>query len=379
MMKLIRLCYPFSIIIPLIVAGCVELYNPPVVQQDTHYLVVDGYLNSGEGIINVTLSRTQPLYSTEPPPPELNAMVTLEDEQGSVYPLHEQGKGLYTGSNLTVSTAKKYRMHIRTSDKEDFFSQYINIKPSPVVDSVFWMPESDGIFIYVNTGDPSGNTRYYKWKFTETWEYNSTFGSGLKITDTGVVIRPPDEYIYTCWRTLQSAGIMVGSSSKLQEDVIRNFPLLFLPKGSVKLSKKYSINVQQQALTEEAYNYWLQLEQTTEKLGGLFDPMPSQISGNFYNSTDPTQPVLGFFSAGDVQEKRMFVSFIDLPNHLQRTPFSDCVMDSILMKDIGDYGPGTLLIDTYGVPTPEGYLTSANSCIDCRYHSGTTVKPLFWK
>jgi hypothetical protein len=380
MMKLIRFCCRFSFIILLIAAGCIEPYNPPVVQQDTHYLVADAYLNSDNGVITVILSRTQPLYSTDPPPPELKAVVTLEDEQGTVYAVPEQGKGQYTGNGLSISTSKKYRVHIRTSGKEDFFSQYISVKTSPEVDDVFWLPERDGIFIYVDTHDPSGNSRYYKWTYSETWEYTSTYPSGLKIKEGGeVVTRGSDETIYTCWRTMQSTGIFVGTSSRLQDDVIRQYPLIFLPRGSIKLSRKYSVNVQQKAITEEAYNYWLQLEQTTEKLGGLFDPMPSQITGNFYNATDPTQPALGFFSGGSVREKRMFVSFGDLPNHLQLYPRTDCVMDTIPVNEIVNYGPGTLLISSFGDPFPVGYLTSSNACIDCRSFGGTTVKPLFWK
>lgn len=380
MMKLIRLGFPFFFAMLLMATGCVDPYNPPVVRQETNYLVADAYLSTNDGTVTVSLSRTQPLYATETPPAESGAVVTLEDDQGAVYPLQEQRNGRYSTEGVVVSAAKKYRMHIRTSGKEDFFSEFVNIKPSPEIDNVYWLPESDGIFIYVDTHDPSGNSRYYKWSYAETWEYTSSFASIVKILEPGVIVpRPVDEYMYMCWRTVNSTGIFVGSSSKLQEDVIRQHPLIFIPKASVKLARKYSVLVKQQSLTEEAYNYWLQLEQTTERLGGLFDPMPSEITGNFYNATDPSQPVLGFFSGGSIVEKRMFVSFIELPRHLQETTREFCVADSIPMIDVVKHGTGTLLIDSYGMPFPEGYLTSSNSCIDCRTKGGTTVKPLFWK
>lgn len=380
MMKLIRLGFPFSFALLLIAMGCVEPYNPPVVSQDTHYLVVDAYLSTNDGTITVSLSRTQPLYSTEAPPAESGAVVTLEDDQGAVYPLQEQRSGRYSTGGVVPSAARKYRTHIRTSGKEDFFSEFINIKPSPEIDNVYWLPESDGLFIYVDTHDPSGNSRYYKWNYTETWEYTSSFQSIVKLVGQGVVVpRPPEEYMYWCWRTVNSTGIFVGSSAKLQEDVIRQYPLIFIPKASWKLARKYSVLVTQQTLTEEAYNYWLQLEQTTERLGGLFDPMPSQITGNFYNATDPSQPVLGFFSGGAVVEKRMFVSFTELPRHLQEITRESCFADTIKLADIINYGPGTLLIDSYGAPVTEGYLTSGTPCIDCRSRGGTTVRPSFWK
>ena len=378
-MKLGLLGISIALIVILTVVSCLEPYNPPVIASNSKYLVVDAFLNSDNGSVVVSLSRTLPLYSQEPIPRETNATVILEDEDGVRSSLPENGNGNYSLESSPVNTEKKYRIYIRTSGLEEFYSEYIAIKKTPVIDSIYWVPEKDGINIYIDTHDPSANTRYYKWDFTETWEYTSPYASILKLVDGQVLPRYQDEDIYKCWKTEPSSQIYLSSTVRLKEDFISHFPLSFLQKGSQKYSRKYSVLVKQKAITEEAYNYWLQLRQTTESLGGLFDAMPSEIRGNFYNGSDPENPVLGFFSGGTVQEKRIFISFYDIPDYLQFVPSSFCTMDTILLADLQNYGNETLLISSYGVPFPLGYTTASPDCIDCRLEGGTTVKPSFWE
>jgi len=377
-MRLNNLLNSAAYLLLIIVGGCVEPYDPPVKNEDVRFLVVDAFLNSRDGSITANLFRTFPLYSTEPPPPELKASVMLEDDQGFSASLTETGNGAYNLNGLSVDLGKKYRLHIRTSDKEEYLSAFVAITTTPAIDSVFWLPGNDGVRVYVNTHDVTGKTRYYKWDNTETYEYTSSYSSALKLVKGEAVPRYENDYIYRCWRTIPSTNIHVGSSVKLQEDAIRNAQLAFLKKGSIKLSYRYSALVRQQAITEEAYNYWLQLEQTTESLGGLFDPMPTQITGNIYNTTNPDQPALGFFSGGTIEEKRIFIGFYDLPEDLQLFPRIFCEVDSIPVAQIRSYSDNTLLINSYGTFAIEGYTTADNICIDCRVQGGITTKPAFW-
>jgi hypothetical protein len=375
----VRYNHNLLFIVMLVVGSCIEPYEPSVTKQITNYLVVDAAINSTDGSATVTLTRTLPLYTPDDAPRELKAVVTIEDEQGTSYPLTEAGNGFYEQGNLPIDIQKQYRLHIRTADNQEYLSEFVPVKNSPPIDSVFWLPESDGTRIFVNTHDDSGKTRYYKWSYKETWEYRSVFSSLLKLVDGEVVMRPSSEYLDLCWSENISKNILVGSTSKLQQDVVSHFPLVFIPRVTNKLTRKYSIIVHQQAITEEAYQYWLQLQQTTESLGSLFDPMPSEINGNIYNASNPSEPVLGYFSAGSTEEHRIFISSSDLPEHLRFFPRSSCEYDSIPIAEIGLYNDQTLLITSYGMFAPEGYLTSYNSCIDCRLQGGTTTKPSFWE
>ena len=142
----------------------------------------------------------------------------------------------------------------------------------------------DGINIYANTHDENNNGRYYQWRFVETWEYTSKYFPAYELRN-GVAL-PNMVNVNQCWITRPSSEILIASSTQLNENAIRNFPLIFIPKGSQKISRRYSIIVEQRSLTKEAYDFWNELKKTTENLGGLFDPLPSKVIGNLRSKND---------------------------------------------------------------------------------------------
>jgi hypothetical protein len=358
---------------------CVEPYDPPIVSRETNYLVVDAFLDAGNGVASVKLTRTIPVYADQLPPAEKSASVTVEDESGNAFTLTENADGLYTRNNLPVSIQSKYRLHIKTADNQDFRSEFIAVRSTPPLDSIYWLPERDGITIYADTHDDSGNSRFYKWDFVETYEYNSPFNSDIKFQGSEVVPRPLSESIYKCWKTEESSLILVGTTKKLSKDVISHFPITFHQVGSIKTSRKYTILVRQKVISEEAYNYWRELQLTTESLGGLFDPMPSQVTGNMRNESNPSEPVLGFFSGGSVQEKRIYISFADLPDYLKVPPPHNCLQDTIPTAELSRYPNTILLVLAIGAPIPYAYTTAPDNCIDCRLKGGVTTPPDFWE
>ncbi|HEX8531256.1 MAG TPA: hypothetical protein VF646_14590, partial [Cytophagales bacterium] len=95
----------------------------------------------------------------------------------------------------------------------------------------------------------------------------------------------------------------------------------------------------------------------------------------------PDEPVLGFFSASSVQEKRTFVARTQLPREWRRiTGYETCFPpDSIKFRD---YSSAALMSMTFPVvgllpPTSPGYLTAPLFCTDCRT-MGTNKQPPFW-
>lgn len=374
----IRTCYYLLLILVMIGGGCVEPYQPSVVSQDYKYLVVDGYIDLVNEFATVELSRTLPLYSKDPVPPETNATVSIESDNGSVVILEESKSGFYEKRNVAFSASQQYRLIIRTTDNQEYQSDYITIKSTPQIDSVYWEAENDGLRIYVNTHDDTGNSRYYKWKFHETWQYSSSFSSFLKLVNGKVVTRPQEESINTCWGSNSSKNILVGSSGNLKLDVIDHYLITNVAPGR-KLSEKYSILVSQQAITKEAYDYWQQLQQTTESLGSLFDPMPYELSGNIRCTSNPSLRVLGYFSGGSTTEKRIFIKPSDIPSRLRFFQQPYCEYDTIPIDQVPNLTDNYLLITFYGYPDTLGYLTSSSICIDCRVLGGTTTKPLFWE
>jgi hypothetical protein len=378
-MKKVALVLQF-ILVGLMVTGCLEPYNPRPSSDDPDYLVIDAFIDVNTSSASVSIMHTLPLTSTLSPQVEENALVSLIDENGIPYELFFNG-GLYTiQAGLPVDPEKKYKLYIRSASGKEYESDFINLKSTPPIDSVNYVIDGDEVHVNVNTHDPSGESRFYKWDYIETFQYRSNYASQWLIENGIVIRRPVEKEIYTCYRTDPSKDIFVGTTKRLAEDLVQNQNLVKIQKGSIKTSVKYSILVRQQSITEEAYDYWSELKKTTENLGGLFDPMPSSISGNIRCITDPDEPVIGYFSGSSISEKRIFIEREDLPGSFSYL-LPICQLDTIFLEDLPKVtNPDALIYPINVGLVLIGYTTSVPKCIDCRQVAdGVLTKPDFWE
>jgi hypothetical protein len=293
--------------------------------------------------------------------------------------LREGSTGQYLLTNALLAPGQQYRLRIRTSGGE-YLSDYVPVKRTPPIDSVNWEVTGDGVQVYVNTRDPLGNTRYYRWEFAETWEFNTPYGISYIYRATKKEFT--GENTSRCWASTVSRNIVLGTSAQLNEDVIYQYPLILLPPTSEKHRIRYSVLVKQYALTREGYDYWQNLKRNTENLGTLFDPQPSQVSGNIRSVNNPEEPVFGFFSAYSMQEKRLFIGRNQLPPWQRVTGYESCLIDTIknepLNQNFLSKAVFPVIAEHIGMTGQlEGYLTSERFCLDCRTR-GVNKQPTFW-
>lgn len=388
----------------LLLAGCVERYAPDVPAATQNYLVVDGFLNS-QGSTVIKLSRTLGLAAMGSAPAEAKATVYLQDNAGVHYPLTEGPAGTYTSPAQTLPPTRQYQLRILTSKGKEYLSDLVAVQTTPPIDKIEWRLEQNGVQIYVNAHDASNNTRYYRWNYTETWEFTSAYYSSLEFKNiTGgppapagtKYIVPRTQNIYTCWRTEPSTAIKQTNTTKLIQDIVADFPLLFLPLPNERLGSKYSILVQQNAQSPAEYDYWETLRKNTENIGTVNDPLPSQLTGNVHSVSDATEPVLGFVSAHSVVEKRIFIDHDDFPKG--RLIYADAYNNACLLTEVPKdllipdipltivdnalnvFRQGNLIPVASTLSGPSNnivYTASTPECVDCRLR-GTNVKPSFW-
>jgi hypothetical protein len=372
--------------------GCLDPYAPPVSDNDVDILVVDGFLDAKEGIATVSLSKAVALSSSSEPESEPNATVTLLDEDGSMTPLQEITTGHFRATDVPVKTATKYRIHIRTQFGREYQSDLMGIYETPPIDSVTWIADDDDLTIRVNTHDFSDQAKYFRWTFEETWAYHAAVLSQYKVVGTQYVDRTPEEMIFYCWNTQPSTNILIGSTTRLSENIVSQMPIAFIPKGSQKLSMKYSILVSQRALSEEEYTFLDQLRKTTESIGGLFDPQPSQVPGNI-SRLDPSSPLaVGYFGVGSTVKQRIFIAALDLPRSFQGgyptagcyPPDTVCLRSTPAIRNCtlgpNDLNEATMLGSAvYSGRDLVGITLTSPSCADCRLSGGVLSKPDFWQ
>jgi hypothetical protein len=362
----------------LVVDGCVEPFSPPEVNSDENYLVIDGFFNvGGTDSSRFELRRTQNVNENALPNIETGASVTVEGESGEVYTFTESQTGLYVLPPASYNMDGKYRTRITTPNGQEYLSEYVTVSRTPVIDSVTYKLDAfqNAMVFYVNTHDAQNKTQFYRWKYDETWEYQATYYSALEVVNKELVIRK--ENINRCWGNKKSGSILLGSTVRLSEDIIKNLPLNTVPVSTNKLYLRYSILVKQYGLSQEAFEYWTDLAKTTQGTGSLFDPLPSQVTGNIKNTADPKKLAFGYFSASTEETKRIIItpnlgSFLrcaepdTLPTRCSGRDEEPCSLNT------------TKLLLTYWGPRADFVLAASPECTDCRTAGGTNKRPSFW-
>jgi hypothetical protein len=368
-------------------AMCRKAYDPPAIKASNHFLAIDGVINTGKNSTTTfRLSRSVSLADTLPYIPELNAQVLIQTVNGPAYPLKDTGtNGIYVSEPLTLDPTQQYQLSVTASDGNKYLSDAVTPKPSPAIDSITWgtvddpITDAQAIQVFVNSHDPTNNTRYYRWDYLETWQHHAHFQSYWGISD-GLVYPVTDEQgTYSCWSTASSNTILLGTSITLAADVINHIQIASFAQNDPRLDVEYSMLVRQYPLDLNAYNYWLTIQKNSQTLGGLFDIQPSQITGNIHAVSNPNSPVLGYVSASSIQEQRIFI-----PNPGWRSnPPIDCPInviesdpDNSLVWNYPDTSFGIWYFNTGNPPTIN---ITYKDCVDCRYQGGTTVKPSFWQ
>ncbi|MDQ6844745.1 MAG: DUF4249 domain-containing protein [Bacteroidota bacterium] len=371
----------FCFISLVILVGCRREFAPPEINVDYNYLVVDGVMvNSVDSPTVFTLSRTRKLSDTILDIPETNASVTIEGSNGENFQLAETSAGNYKINQLPLNTSSTYRLKISTALGGQYLSDFVEVKKTPLIDSLNYIQPAD-LTIYVNTHDPANATKYYRWDYVETALYEAEGQTDLGVSNGLMYFRDSTNQIYKCWHITNSTDVLIGSTVALSEDVVNRFPIITIPQNSEKAGLRYSILVKQYAITQPAYLYFQILKKNTEQQGSIFDVQPSQLKGNIHSVNKPDETVIGFVTASDVMQKRIFIRNDELTNWMHLNPMGLCKVINLPTN------PNNYLIYTY--PDPDyvpWYFTGMGSilvvtkkpCVDCREQGGTNQKPAYW-
>jgi hypothetical protein len=301
---------------------CTDPYTPHMGKYKS-VLVVEGLITDEKIPYEVTLSRTfQSIDSVTAKVSD--AVVFITDESGNATNLNYSGEGTYkTDSSLFRGEAgKTYTLHIQTSNGNKYESEPCLMAPVTDINSVYYAKEENisstsgktltGIEIYLDSKDNSGDNRYFRWKYEETWKFKLPSPKRYNyVSDTEII--PLTDIREYCWKSSKSAEILIGSILQGQADFIQKEPVLFIQSDlSDRLTIRYSILVKQMSISGKEYDFWNNLKQVNEAGGTIFDSQPYSVISNIYNVDDQDETVLGYFSVSAVKEKRIYINPGDL-------------------------------------------------------------------
>ena len=355
-----------------LINSCIVEYVPKTNEVD-ELLVVEGLITDQPGRSTLKLSKTLPLGKLFVKPLK-GCIVWISDDLGQIDSLKEttmDGTYVTDSANFQGVIGRQYTLHIRTTRDSvnlSYESLPMEMKPVPQIDSIYyekkifvkWPLDYEGCQIYLDTHDPVNNCRFYRWEYSETWEFHLPYDVPYRV----------------CWRSDRSDGIFIKNTSFLSEDRITRYPLYSIPNPFDRLSIKYSLLVKQYSLNEDEYLYWEKVKNSSDQEGGLYDIIPGTISNNIYCIENPEQRVCGYFSVSAVSSKRIFIidSFAGL-----NTSYISCPSDTI-------FGTGAIpglnssvwvIEDNSNKVPPNRIVTDNIDCADCRVR-GTDIKPVFW-
>lgn len=369
--------YIIILLLSLSASGCITQFVPET-DEDKDILVVEGMITDQPETYAVKLSKSMPLGKTATLKPLKGCTVSVSDNLGNYYQFMESptaGTYLSDKSVFLGVPGRKYTLHIFTNNATASHYSYeslpMELISTPAIDSLYYekvvIKEKDensgakeGCQVYLNTHDPAGTCKFYRWDYTETWEFRLPY-----MVDNHV-----------CWITNNSTVIKIKNTSVLSENIIRKYPLNFISSETDRLGVKYSILVNQYSLNEDEFTYWEKLQNVSQDVGGLYDIIPSSISGNVFCVEDPAERVLGYFSVSGKTSDRIFIrdTFRGLINL-----YSQCPVDTIYgTKPIPNLNSSVWVIvdESYAMP-PYKIITDKKYCADCTTR-GVTIKPDFW-
>ncbi len=278
-------------------------------------LIVTGSVTNAKGTYEVTLKKTDQLEAF--PVPIGGAQVTLRDDRGQQEELQGQDGVYRTAGQIQGQPGDTYELEIVLSDGTTYRSRpetmptaigkdsaYFRVAKEEVVSESGVLFEDRVVEVYVDTQLPeNAPSLYLKWDVETVYSVTTIVRSPLSTNITYCFF-----YGYPNAQEIQLFNrqeLPAGSSLSGQLLATREVDFSFL--------ERHYFNVIQSSLTPEAYEYWRQVSELSNRTGSVFNTPPGLVQGNIYNVEDEQEQVLGYFEATQVDTTRFFLNRQDIP------------------------------------------------------------------
>jgi len=373
---MIKKHYIKYLLILLLLNSCIAQFVPQI-EEEKELLVVQGLITDQNETDTIKLSKSLPLGEVSAAKPVSGGYVTISDNLGNEVSLAESVPGTYlTPPSFCGVIGRSYTLHIRTntgSGNFNYESYPTEMVPVPPIDSLYYekivIEKPEGFFkgvdacqIKLDTYDPQNKCKFYRWDFSETWEFRLLF----------------DVPNQKCWINDKSHSINIKSTAAFDEARIKSYPVNYITNVTDRLKTEYSILVNQYSLNEDEYIYWEKIQNIAVQVGGLYDIIPASVPSNINCVENPAEKVLGYFSVSAKSSKRLFITD-NFNGIIDR--YNKCITDTVGSPDFPGVNITAWILFAHicgGPPCVPFYeITTNHGCADCTLR-GTKVKPDFW-
>ncbi|MBN1822508.1 MAG: DUF4249 domain-containing protein [Prolixibacteraceae bacterium] len=311
------------ILLVLIIASCEEVYVPDLdVAEDC--LVIEAIFNAEMNSNVVLLYKSKSFNSTEKYYYPVNsAKVNLVDDTGNNIELEEISEGAYL-LDYIIDKQRKYFLSVE-SDGETYTSKSVSVPETPDIDTVYAEFEdkvtiigaasnsedlytSHGIQLYTDIDKESENN-YYRFYGRKIMQYRYSYDTTMGILSLEVPVY--------CWKSYYPTGIfnIAGPPAYSTEKNISKHELEFFTESydafiaDTQFFAGWIYIIDQYGVSEEAYNFYKDLNSQLDADGKIFDPVYIQALGNFQCVSDQEKLVLGNFEIESYKQHRYFLKY----------------------------------------------------------------------
>ena len=358
-------------------AGCIEPYHADIKGIES-ILVVEGFITGGTTQITLTKSVNPDVSPNHDFIAVDHALVYVACDDGTQSDVtRSSGNGKYLIPTGELKMDAKYCLVIQSDDHE-YRSEFLSLPAIAPPINVSLLCDSVDIHVSVNSHGNDGQTGYYLWSYKEDWEIHSymygpwvyleirnRFG-WISLVRTANDLRSVNNRYY-CWRADSSKYYIMGTTDNLTDNNIRERKLLSFPRTDDRIFLFYHVQVTQNRVHKEAYDYFYNVQKNMEQTGSIFGHIPSEIKGNIRCITNPDIPVIGYV---EVCTASMASQWLDNKFYDPSVRDGKCV-DPFVIPFGRAAEPGNGLVPYYA-----GYVVEY--CVDCTKMGGTKRKPKDW-
>ncbi len=247
--------------------------------------------------------------------------ITVDNSEKIV--LTETQPGVYAPpASFIGKIGKSYQLHFTTADGKTYESSVEKLLPSPPIKKIYQQFNANGQLssdgkkvlystfdIFVDFDDDPAQKNYYLWDYYlyERLYICITCEKALLqgITCVPINSRNAPSYDYVCqgdcYDIFRNDKINVFSDEYANGKAIVGKSIAKIPYYN---NETALLDVRQYSISKSAYEYYKLIIDQTQSSGTLTDTPPAAIVGNVKNVNDPTEKVVGIFSAvGTAQAK----------------------------------------------------------------------------
>lgn len=320
------------------VTGCVEEI-PLETESFESILIIEATITNENKQQEILLSRSYMFDSI--PINESNAIVRVIEDAVNTYIFTEVEPGVYKSQTaFAAQPNRNYSLSVVTSDGREYGSTNKQLTQSTSIDNLYVERDFnengiEGVSVYVDSYDPTGNSKYYRHEYEETYKIiaplysprelisngvqfpileNDTFQYDTieSIIDLLVELKFRDQQEQVCYKTVKSNTFILENTEAYIEDKLEKYRVRFLNKDSYTIMHRYSILVRQYVQSREAYTFYETLNSFSESETVFTENQPGFLEGNVFSVENKNENVFGFFEVASIDEKRIFFNYSDL-------------------------------------------------------------------